>query len=182
MGRAKSYAERLFIFPEIGPLGDADARRALEKPAREHGVTFTAESLDQILADTRGYPYFLQEWGKHVWDVASAPPITLRDVQRASPIALAALDQSFFRVRFDRLTPAEKRYVRAMAELGPGPCRSGDVARELKRTLSSLGPVRNKLIKQGMIWSPSHGDTQFTVPLFEEFLRRIMPGQDWREE
>ena len=180
MGRARSYAERLFDFPEVGPLPAEAARIAIAKPAREQGVEVTDEALESILSQTRGYPYFLQEWGKHAWDTAQASPITRDDVDRASDEAIAALDESFFRVRFDRLTPAEKRYVRAMAELGPGPHRSGDIADELGRKVTSLGPTRNQLIAKGMIWSPSHGDTAFTVPLFDEFMRRIMPGDDWR--
>jgi len=136
--------------------------------------------LASIVRRTHGYPYFLQEWGKHAWDTATASPITEQDVQHASKTAVAALDESFFRVRFDRLTPAEKRYLRAMAELGPGPHRSGDIADKLGRKVTTLGPTRNQLIAKGMIWSPSHGDTAFTVPLFDEFMKRIMPGDEWR--
>ena len=132
------------------------------------------------MRETRGYPYFLQEWGKHAWDTASGSPITLDDVRRASRSAVAALDESFFRVRFDRLTPAEKRYLRAMSELGPGPHRSGDIAAVLDKKVTALGPTRNKLIAKGMIWSPNHGDTAFTVPLFDVFMRRVMPGNDWQ--
>ncbi len=180
MGRAKSYAERLFDFPEIGPLPEAAAKQALSKPAAAQGVTFADTALDAIFAQTRGYPYFVQEWGKHAWQVADASPISRADVDAASALTIAALDESFFRVRFDRLTPAEKRYLRAMAEPGPGPHRSGDIAEELGRVVSSLGPTRNHLISKGMIWSPNHGDTAFTVPLFDEFMHRIMPGDDWR--
>ncbi len=179
-GRAKSYAERLFDFPEIGPLAPAAARSAIVKPASQQGVAVEEGALQAILRETRGYPYFLQEWGKHAWDAAAASPITRKDIGKASKIAVAALDESFFRVRFDRLTPVEKRYLRAMAELGPGPHRSGDISDELGRKVTSLGPTRNQLISKGMIWSPSHGDTAFTVPLFDEFMRRIMPGEDWR--
>lgn len=181
MGDAKSYAERMFDFPEIGPLSPQAARHALVAPARSEGVEFTVEALERIITETRGYPYFVQEWGKHAWDAADASPITLGDVEQASRTAIAALDDSFFRVRFDRLTPSEKRYLRAMAELGPGPHRSGDVADQLRKNVTSLGPTRAKLIEKGMIWSPEHGDTAFTVPLFDEFMRRIMPGEDWRE-
>ncbi len=179
-GRAKSYAERLFDFPEIGPLDEISARSAIAKPALAQSVEFSASALDEIVRETRGYPYFLQEWGKHAWDTAMKSPITSADVKRASQSAVAALDESFFRVRFDRLTPTEKRYLRAMAELGPGPHRSGDIATVLERKVTSLGPTRNKLVAKGMIWSPNHGDTAFTVPLFDEFMRRIMPGADWR--
>jgi hypothetical protein len=179
MGNAKSYAERLFDFPEIGPLPPEMAKQAIRLPALEQGVEFSSDALQKIVDSTHGYPYFLQEWGKHAWDEAAESPITLADVERASASAIAALDESFFRVRFDRLTPLEKRYLRAMAKLGPGPHRSGDIAEVLNRPVSSLGPTRAQLISKGMIWSPNHGDTAFTVPLFDEFMRRIMPGDDW---
>jgi len=179
MGRAKSYAERLFDFPEVGPLSPDAAKRAIAKPANDQGVEVTDEALDSIVTETHGYPYFVQEWGKHAWDVADRSPITRNDVEAASQGAVAALDESFFRVRFDRLTPAEKKYLRAMAELGPGPHRSGDIAATLRREVTSLGPTRNQLIAKGMIWSPNHGDTAFTVPLFDQFMRRIMPGDNW---
>lgn len=179
-GRAKSYAERLFDFPEIGPLPTEAAKIAIEKPANDEGVEVTPAALDRIVRETRGYPYFLQEWGKHSWEVATESPITEANVESASVTAIAALDESFFRVRFDRLTPAEKRYLRAMADLGQGPHRSGDIAERLGRGVTALGPTRSKLIAKGMIWSPHHGDTAFTVPLFDEFMRRIMPGDAWR--
>jgi hypothetical protein len=181
MGRAKSYAERMFDFPEIGPLAPPEAAIAISKPLADLKVAAEREALQKIILETRGYPYFLQEWGKHAWDVASTSPITANDVEIASREAIAALDESFFRVRFDRLTPVEKRYLRAMADIGPGPHRSGDVAQHLARKVTSLGPTRNQLISKGMIWSPSHGDTAFTVPLFDEFMRRIMPGDDWKK-
>lgn len=181
MGDAKSYAERLFDFPEIMPLPPEAATVAIAKPARAEGVEFAPEALARIVEETQGYPYFLQEWGKHVWDVAEKSPITLGDVEIASEAAVAALDESFFRVRFDRLTPSEKTYLRAMAQLGPGPHRSGDIADVLERKVTSLGPTRSNLIAKGMIWSPSHGDTAFTVPLFDQFMHRIMPGDEWRQ-
>lgn len=180
MGRAKSYAERLFDFPEVGPLPPEAARIAISRPAEAEGVSIDGEALDRIVRETHGYPYFLQEWGKHSWDAADGSPITLEDVEAASKTVIAALDESFFRVRFDRCTPTEKRYLRAMAELGTGPHRSGDIALVLARDVTSLGPTRSQLIAKGMIWSPSHGDTAFTVPLFDEFMRRVMPGDDWR--
>ena len=140
------------------------------------GVEIEPRALDLIVASTQGYPYFLQEWGKHTWDVAESSPITAADVEDASQLALAALDQSFFLLRFERLTPAEKRYLRAMSELGPGPHRSGGIARILGRPVNSLAPTRSNLIKKGMVWSPSHGDTAFTVPMFDQFMLRIMPA------
>ena len=181
MGKAKSYAERLFEFSNVGALDETAAAEAIIKPAQEEQVEFDADAVAEITRQTQGYPYFLQEWGKHAWDCADESPITLADVNAASTIAIAALDDSFFRVRFDRLTPSEKKYLRAMADLGPGPHRSGDIAERLDRNVRSVAPTRNNLIKSGMIWSPNHGDTAFTVPLFDEFMRRIMPGNEWEE-
>lgn len=181
MGNAKSYAERLFDFPEVGPLTDEEARVAIAKPAMNEGVNICDQALDRIVAETQGYPYFLQEWGKRAWDAAVESPISIDDVSAASDMAIAALDEGFFRVRFDRLTPLEKRYLRAMANLGAGPHRSGEIAALLNREVSSLAPTRSQLIAKGMVWSPSHGDTAFTVPLFDGFMNRIMPGDDWRK-
>ncbi len=180
MGRAKSYAERLFDFPEVGPLPPDAAKSAVSKPAHAAGVEVDLDALDLIVAKTKGYPFFLQEWGKHSWDVAAASPITRQDVERASDAAVAAMDEGFFQVRFDRLTHTERRYLRAMAQLGAGQHRSGDIAAELGREVTQLGPIRSSLINKGMIWSPGHGDTAFTVPLFDEFMRRIMPGDEWK--
>jgi hypothetical protein len=180
MGEAKSYSERLFDFPEIGPLPPPAATDAISKPAMENQVAFDPDALEEIVHKTEGYPYFLQEWGKHAWEMAQSSPIHKSDVDRATTSVIAALDESFFLVRFDRLTPTEKKYLRAMAELGPGPHRSGDIAAQLKRDVTSLAPTRGQLIRKGMIWSPSHGDTAFTVPLFDQFMHRIMPGDDWR--
>ena len=181
MGRAKSYAERLFDFPEIGPLNEEAAKQAIVKPTAAQNVTIETDALERIVKETEGYPYFIQEWGKHAWDAAEVSPITLHDVEIVSREAIATLDESFFRVRFDRLTPLEKRYLRAMAELGAGPHRSGDIADLLGRKVSSFGPTRAQLIHKGMIWSPNHGDTAFTVPLFDGFMRRVMPNDDWKE-
>lgn len=180
MGNAKSYAERLFDFPVIGPLPPAAARFAIEKPLADEGVSITEQALEHILIITQGYAYFLQQWGSHTWRAAQASPIDIDAVEIASLTAVAALDESFFRVRFDRLTPKEKKYLRAMAELGNGPHRSGDIAACFSADVSSLAPTRSSLINKGMIWSPNHGDTAFTVPMFDEFMKRIMPADDWR--
>ena len=174
-GDAKSYAERLFEFAPVDRLDDDDARNALTVPASREGVAFNADAIAEVLRRTNGYPYFLQEWGKHCWDVADVSPIELHDAQRATAQALAELDASFFRVRFDRLTPAQKRYLRAMAALGRGPHRSGDIAHVMDRKVTTVAPIRNSLIAKGMIYSPAHGDTAFTVPLFDDFMKRIMP-------
>ena len=174
MGRAKSYAERLFEFVPIDRLDDEAARAALSVPAEREGVAFTPEAIAEILRHTMGYPYFLQEWGRHAWNVAQTSPISRADARRATVLALAELDAGFFRVRFDRLTPTEKRYLGAMAELGPGPHRSGDIAERLGKSVTSVAPVRSELIGKGMIYSPAHGDTAFTVPLFDGFMTRIV--------
>ena len=181
-GNAKSYAERMFDFPAVGPLQSAEAEEAVRKPALEEGVEYTDAAMAEILARTQGYPYFLQEWGKHSWDVAIGSPITYEDVVLASESAVAALDASFFLMRFDRVTPAERHYLRAMAELGPGPHRSGDIAQAAGKKVSALAPLRERMIAKGMIWSPNHGDTAFTVPLFDDFMKRIMPGDGWKTE
>ena len=175
MGRAKSYSERLFEFVSIGQLDTGAAAAALCVPAEKEGAMFDPKAITEILRQTHCYPYFLQEWGKHSWNVAERSPINLADAQDANQRAIAELDASFFRVRFDRLTPAEKRYMRAMAELGPGPHRSGEVAELLRKKVTGTAPTRNTLISKGMIFSPSHGDTAFTVPLFDGFMKRIMP-------
>lgn len=180
MGNAKSYAERLFDFPTIGPLASEAASLAIEKPLRDENVRITPQALDQILQITQGYAYFLQQWGSHTWRAAQDSPIDLGAVTAASVTALAAMDESFFRVRFDRLTPKEKKYLRAMAELGEGPHRSGDIAACYAANVSSLAPTRSSLIAKGMVWSPNHGDTAFTVPMFDAFMKRTIPGNDWR--
>lgn len=176
-GNAKSYAERLFEFASVDRLGDDDARIALTVPAENEGVTFGPGAVSNILRHAGGYPYFLQEWGKHSWDVAVTSPIELEDTRRATAEVLAELDASFFRVRFDQLTPSQKNYMRAMAELGPGPHRSGDIANILDRSVTTVAPIRNSLITKGMVYSPAHGETAFTVPLFHDFMKRIMPLQ-----
>ncbi len=176
-GDAKSYAERLFDYPDIGPLSEEAARDAIKKPLVAQRVDIRDAALAHIVAATHGYPYFLQEWGKHTWNTAESSPIDKDDVLKASGAATSALDRSFFRVRFDRLTPREQDYLRAMAELGVGPHRSGDIAKLLNRRVERVGPLRSGLIKKGMIWSPAHGSTAFTVPLFDAFMKREMP--DW---
>jgi hypothetical protein len=174
-GEARSYSERLFEFPEIGSLAADDAHGAIEIPANAAGVEFDQRAVDRIVSSSRGYPYFLQEWGYHVWNHALESPIPPSDVDAVGPLVLAALDRDFFRVRLDRLTPKEREYLRAMADLGPGPHRSGDIAAELGVRVESVAPRRGGLIRKGMIYSPAHGDTAFTVPLFDEFLKRVMP-------
>jgi hypothetical protein len=174
-GKSKSYAERLFDFPRVGPLATIDAQNALQGPVRREGVEFSDDALGEIIRITEGYPYFLQEWGYHAWNLASASPIEIETVRLSHKAVTARLDESFFQVRFDRLTPSEKGYLRAMADL-PSPRRSGDIAALLGVQGTSVAPRRSALIKKGMIYSPAHGDTEFTVPLFDQFMKRIMPN------
>jgi hypothetical protein len=176
-GDAKSYAERLFDFPGVGRLTDSAACDAIVAPIEREGATIQGDAVELIVEKTQGYPYFVQEWGYRAWNAAKASPITALNVQAASVVAIAALDGGFFRVRLDRLTPREKDYVRAMADLGAGPHRSGEIAQKLGIAVTKAGPLRNGLIKKGMIYSPQHGDTAFTVPMFDEFMRRSIP--DW---
>jgi len=177
-GESKSYAERLFSFPDVGALSEPDAIKALREPTRAASVDFEESALKEIFRLTQGYPYFLQEWGYQSWNRAAASPITLRIVQEATATVIERLDQNFFRVRFDRLTPSEKRFLRAMAGLGAGAHRSSDIAEALKVEINSIGPGRANLIQKGMIYSPAHGDMAFTVPLFDEFMLRAMPRLD----
>lgn len=174
-GESKSYAERLFSFPPIGALTEAESDTALQEPAHAAAVAFDKAALAEIFRLTQGYPYFVQEWGYQAWNHATASPIGLDVVEDSTSRVIQRLDENFFRVRFDRLTPSEKKFLRAMAELGPGAQRTGDIAAQLGVQVNSLGPVRAKLIRKGMVYSPAHGDMAFTVPLFDAFMRRVMP-------
>lgn len=174
-GDSKSYAERLFGFPDIGPLPEPDAAKALRDPIEAANESIEPDAVKEIFRLTNGYPYFLQEWGYQAWNHAVQSPVTLKDVQGTSDMVIRRLDENFFRVRFDRLTPREKQYLRAMAELGPGPYRTSDIADLLKIKITTLAPLRGKLIKKGMVFSPAHGDMAFTVPLFDQFMRRAIP-------
>ena len=174
-GESKSYAERLFQFPVVGPLPPKDAAKAISEPIEREGEHIDPDAVEEILRLAEGYPYFLQEWGYQAWNHAAASPITASDIRAATADTIRRLDENFFRVRYDRLTPSEKQMLRAMAELGPGPCRIGDVAELLTAKVGSLSPRRASLIAKGMIYSPTHGDLAFTVPLFDAFMRRAIP-------
>ena len=175
-GESKSYAERLFAFPDVGALSEMDSNKAISEPALAEGVKLSDAALAETYRLTKGYPYFIQEWGYQMWNLAVVSPIELEVVKSAAESVIRRLDQNFFRVRFDRLTPGEKNFLRAMAELGSGAIRSGDIASCLGVKVNSIGPVRSKLIRKGMIYSPAYGDIAFTVPLFDEFMKRAMPN------
>lgn len=174
VGRAKSYAERLFNFPVIGELTQEAATEALQRPVNQKNVRFSDEAVAEILMQTKGYPYFLQEWGSHSWAVAQDDVVTKEDAMLATQLAITQLDSDFFRVRFDRCTPMEKNYMRAMAEIGTAAPRSGDIAATMKKEVNQVAPLRQSLITKGMIYSPAHGDTAFTVPLFADYMKRTM--------
>lgn len=174
-GREQAYAEQLFQLVRIDNLDNADARDALCIPAEREGVKYDERAVLSIINRTKGNPYLLQEWGKQSWNIADASPIELKDAESASIAALAELDDGFFRVRLDRLSPSEKKCMRAMAELGPGPHRSADMAGLLGGNVTTVAPIRNSLIAKGMIYDLPNGDTAFTAPLFDGFMKRIMP-------
>jgi hypothetical protein len=175
-GDAKTYAERMFMFPKIGSLAEDLAAEALATPARDEGVCWDDGALARVLAVTRCYPYFLQEFGKAAWDVADGPDaILLDDVERSLPLAIAELDDGFFRVRTGRTSDSERLYLRAMAELGPGPVKSADVAALLGKRTNALAPTRDTLIRRAICFSPRWGEIDFTVPMFDEFMKRWMP-------
>ncbi len=176
VGRARSYSERMFTIAELGPLSSEETLDALTIPAEDQGVSFDTSATESIFEHSHGYAYFVQEWGYHTWNAAPMKHITIDDVRAAHEDVLETLDRDFFRVRFDRLTPKEREYLRAMAHLGPGPHRSGDIASHLGIKVQSAAPRRSNLIAKGMIYGPAHGDTAFTVPLFDGFLKRLMPG------
>lgn len=174
-GEARSYAERLFRYVDIGSLSPEHARQALNAPVEDEGAAWAPNALQRVIADTQGYPYFLQEFGKQAWNVAETDVITLADVEAATTLAVDDLDQGFFRARIDKTTDAERDYLRAMAALGgPGPYRSGDVSRGLGKKTTQTGPTRDGLIKRGLCYAPRHGELAFTVPMFDEFIRRTL--------
>ncbi len=174
-GEARSYAERLFRYVDIGSLGHGDATEALTLPAEQEGAGWSSDAVEEVIQVTLGYPYFLQEFGKQAWNLATGPLITLDDVQASTMLAVDDLDQGFFRARIDKTTDAERDYLRAMAALGgPGPYRSGDVSKHLGKKTTQTGPIRDSLIKRGLCYAPRHGDLAFTVPMFDEFIRRAL--------
>lgn len=174
-GDSKSYAERLFKFPEIRNLEEQDAKRALNEPATAEGASYEEDALDLAFELTGGYPYFIQELGHAVWGVAGDSPITRGDIEDAAELYEAKLDTSFFRVRLDRATELQSAYLRAMAQLGPEPQKAGDVAAVLERESTQLGPTRAELIDMGLLYTPQHGYAAFTVPHFDKFMLRAMP-------
>ena len=172
LGDAKSYVERLFEYLDIGPLNEKESRRALVKPAIASKVKFTDEAVEAVIEHTGGYPYFLQEWGYQAWDAATKSPITIANIRKANQLAIERLDRSFFRSRYDRLSNKEKDYLLAMAELGSGPYKIGDIAKKMHKTIHQLSPMRDVLIVKGMIYSPGYKMVAFTVPMFDEFMKK----------
>jgi hypothetical protein len=174
VGEAKSYAERLFRFSEIDRLSHPDSDEVIRGPVMQEGASVTDDALEEFYKQTQGYPYFLQEWGYRAWNLAPKNGIDMKVAREATRQAMKELDHQFFRVRFDRVTPGEREYMRALAELGEGVHRSGEVAEVIGKTARQLGPVRDALIRKGMVYSPAHGDIAFSVPLFDQFMKRTM--------
>lgn len=175
-GEARSYAERLFDFPTIANLDGEAATSALTEPARAYGVTYSDDALNLALGWTRGYPFFIQQLGKHAWNLATSSAIQREDIEDAMPSAQAALDGALYEVRFQRATENERRYMRAMADFGEGPYRSGEVARKLNQPSTALSTTRQRLIDKGLIYATeNHGYIDFSVPRFDEYMRRSMP-------
>ena len=175
-GEAKSYAERLFTFPVLGPLPVEDAREALIRPAAAFDVTYDRRAVEAVMAFAEGYPYFIQEYGDVLWDHAAGPEVTAVEAVEAQALVEARLDSNFFRVRIERASEQEVGYMRAMAELGPEPQTAAAVAAVLHRRSEQLGKVRTRLIEKGLLYAPAYGRAAFTVPQFDRFLRRSYPS------
>lgn len=173
-GEAKSYAERLFRYPEIGALPEDDVRRAIGAPFGASGVGVDPEAMESICRETGGYPFFIQEWGSSLWNFIDCGPVTVEDVKKVRSIVLDSLDANFFRIRMERTTPSERRFMYAMAECadGDGRCRLADAARALGMAQRALSPCRASLIRKGMAYGSGHGVISFTVPMFTDFLKR----------
>jgi hypothetical protein len=173
MGEAKSYAEALFEYPRIDRLPEADAIAALADPARSRDVVFEDAALNYILKQTEGYPYFLQQYGKYIWDVASDGRITRTDAEAGAREARERMDEGFFLVRYERASRAERKFLHAMARCDGPPYAIARVTRELGKTdQRSISVQRNALIKKGLIYAPRHGTVAYTVPRFADYLAR----------
>lgn len=177
-GKAKSYAERLFLYPNIDRLEKAEAQEAIAEPAQRSGATFSQEALDAIFDETQGYPYFLQTWAYILWNQARSPHINLQDVLRIKPRILNSLDNSFFRVRYDRLTPREKVFMHAMTKCPARECTLAEVAKIMSSHSSAISRIREQLVKKGMLFSPRHGSIRYSVPLFREYLLRMQEREN----
>ena len=172
-GDVKSYAERLFEFIPIGSLNRQDAIEALINPARKQGVVYDDSAVNEIVSLTEGYPYFIQEFGKQVWQYIENGSINKKSIEMALPVFHQSLDASFFRVRFERATPKEKEFMYAMVACGELPCTLARVAKNMKSTTKTIGPIRANLIHKGFIFPTGHGEIDFTVPQFDSFLKRM---------
>lgn len=172
-GDVKSYSERLFEYPDVGPLDKQEARRALTAPLQDSKIKIEEDATQAVIDQAKGYPYFLQVWGYETWNAAETSPITIKDVRKAGEAAVKRLDKNFFRVRYERLSQPQQNYAHVMAKLGPGPQKTGDIAAKMGKRAQQLGSTRDKMIAKGMIYSPEYGKVAFTVPLFDEYLNRI---------
>ena len=176
VGKSKTYAERMFNYLEIGALDEGDVDLAITVPLNNNGLHIEADAISEVCRMTRGYPYFLQEYGYQIWNAAQVSPITLADVKRIAPVVQTRLDSNFFDVRFDRISNREREFLRAMADFPHETAISTtDVANAMGRSMGALSPIRASLIAKGMIYSPSYGKVAYTVPMFADYMLRTMP-------
>lgn len=172
LSEAKSYAERLYAYTEITQLRDDAARQALTRPAAGERVTWEDDAVSFVVTETHGYPYFLQEYGQATWDAAEGRTLTYDDARVGAASGQARLDAGFFRTRWERAALSQRAYLEAMAHDGDGPSQSGEVAARLGKTPTGVGPIRDSLIKKGLIYAPEHGQVAYTVPGMAAFIAR----------
>ena len=172
LSEAKSYAERLYAYTEITQLRDDAASQALTRPAAGEHVTWDDDAVSYVVTETQGYPYFLQEYGQATWDAAKGRTLTYDDARVGAASGQARLDAGFYRTRWERAAPAQRAYLEAMAPDGDGPSQSGEVAARLGKTPTGVGPIRDSLIKKGLIYAPEHGQVAYTVPGMAAFIAR----------
>ncbi len=176
VGEACSYSERLFKFQFVDALSNEEAAEAIRQPAGDFDVSYTDDAVKYIIGVTEGYPYFIQEYCNSIWNsLTKAKAIQLDDVQQCEATFLESLDKGFFSVRYDRCTPRERDFMIAMVRCGELPCTISNVAKKMKRSSSSISPIRGQLISKGMIFATGHAEIDFTVPQFDDFIQRINP-------
>jgi hypothetical protein len=175
VAKAATYAERLFTAEALGPLTPAQVVEAIGDPADEMGVGWADDAAAAVVDRSDGYPFFVQVWAYHTWNAARDEPISTADVDRAAPAVGLALDGSFFAARIARIPASEVAYVRLLASLGPGPHRSGEVAAAGGRATSELSAIRDRLIREGVVYAPRYGWVEFAIPLFDDYVRRSLP-------
>ena len=175
VGKSKTYAERMFNYAEIGALCKEDVDLAITVPLNNNGLDIEPEAITEVFEKTKGYPYFLQEYGYQMWIAAEKSPISADDVRRIVPDVQNRLDSNFFDVRFDRISNREKEFLRAMAEFPQDKAvPMSELVGTMGRPLSAISPIRASLIKKGVVYSPEYGGIAYTVPMFADYMKRTM--------